>query len=195
MFRRHSWYSIVLILFPLITSARLTAGRAEPQNRSAARRMHAPYQLAEQMARDSEDMKRCLSVDHHHDSKAFAARLDSRRVDLNRDGHADYLVYPGNACSGLGANNIPLYAYVWESGRYRMVLTDGGLDIRPAGNVTNGYLDIRIESHASGNDVDISIYKFQGTDYKLRTCLTAKYDDVRQRFTKTIRQRCDTWQN
>jgi hypothetical protein len=101
------------------------------------------------------------------------------------------LVNPADACSQIGANNVPLYAYLWKSGGYWKVLEDGGLSIQAGRALSNGHLTIIIEAHASGNDVDITHYRFSGEGYKPFRCLTREYDDARQRFKRTVRRPCE----
>jgi hypothetical protein len=181
----------LIIMFAIAMEGELKAAQAVQRNRSAAKRANPPVELVRQMSRDTEDMKRCLEVDHHNDAEEFASRLFYQRADLNRDGQADYLVNPASACSQIGANNVPLFAYLWRSGGYRKVLEDGGLSIRAGRTLKNGYLTISIEAHASGNDVDITNYRFARGIYQPFRCLTMKYDDVRQRFTRTVRRPCE----
>ena len=142
------------------------------------------------MARDDEDVRRCLEVDHHGNAEEAASQLRVERVDLNRDGHADYLVNPGDACSGIGANNVPLFTYLWTPGGYRMLFDENGLGIRSRKTLTNGYFDISVWSHASGNDMEETVYKFKGGSYQALECLTHKYDDARHRFFRAVRHPC-----
>jgi hypothetical protein len=181
----------LLLLAIILMPEQFMVIKGAQRRRSAVRRVRAPAELVQQMARDAEMMKRCLEVDHHNDAKEFAARLYYQRADLNRDGYSDYLVNPGDACSQIGANNVPLFAYLWKSGEYRMVLEDGGLSIRAGRALSNGHLTIIIEAHASGNDVDVTHYRFSGERYKPFRCLTREYDDARQRFTRTVRRPCE----
>jgi hypothetical protein len=182
---------LLLIMFVIVSEGQHKAAQPVLRGRPATRRVNPPVELVHQMSRDTEEMKRCLEVDHHNNAKEFASQLIYKKADLNRDGHADYLVNPANACSQIGANNVPLFAYLWESGRYRMVLEDGGLDIRAGRTLSKGHLTVTIEAHASGNDVDITHYKFERTTYKPFRCLTRKYDDARQRFARTVRRPCE----
>src|SRR5918911_1023932 len=113
-------------------------------------------------------------------------------VDLNRDGKPDLLIHQADVEGAFcTSQNCPVWAYRRTNGGYKMLLETTGGYIAPievAKTSTNGYRDIRTYEHSSAVEHEITIYKFDGRQYRASVCTTEKYVGKRRgkdRFSYT----------
>lgn len=125
----------------------------------------------------------------------IASLFDAESVDLNRDGQRELFVglAPGDAvsefCAATGGCPAWIYRRV-ESGYERLWEGDSGATFLRTS--TNGYRDIRTEEHATNAERGITIYKFDGTRYRARICMTGTYVGSRRgrEIVRYRRHRC-----
>ena len=126
----------------------------------------------------------------------IASLFEAGAVDLNRDGRRELFVRlaPGDAVSEFCAvtGGCPAWIYRRTARGYEM-LWEGGSSARFLRTSTNGYRDIRTDEHATNAERAITIYKFDGTRYRARICMTATYVGSRRgrEILRYRRHRCE----
>jgi hypothetical protein len=112
-----------------------------------------------------------------------ASLFCARPVDLDRDGQLDLLISQADVEGALcSSHNCPVWVYRRTSNGYKQLLQDFGGYITPIqalDSSTNGYRDIRIQQHSSAIEHEITIYKFNGKQYKAQECITETYVEVK----------------
>jgi hypothetical protein len=126
----------------------------------------------------------------------IASLFEAGAVDLNRDGRRELFVRlaPGDAVSELCSVVASCPSWIYRrAGRGYEMLWEGDSSARFLRTSTNGYRDIRTEEHATNAERAITIYKFDGTRYRTRICMTATYVGSRRgrEILRYRRHRCD----
>ena len=116
--------------------------------------------------------------------------FETERVELNRDGTSEIVVQGLNKylCSPTG--NCTFWVYRATAGGYEKLLEASDVQQYYFRNsFNNGYRDITTAMHGSAWDSDLSVYKFDGTQYRLKECLSRSYGylDNRGRFRETTK--------
>ena len=158
-----------------------------------------PEDLANQMLRRAfklmetpQDEQDKLISEAEKRNGGVASLFCAESVDLDRDGQKDLLIHQADVEGAFcTAQNCPVWAYRRTNNGYQMLLEATGGYIGPIAaqkTSTNGYRDIRTMEHSSAVEHEITIYKFDGHQYRARVCTTEKYAGKRRgkdRFSYT----------
>jgi hypothetical protein len=121
--------------------------------------------LIEQVLKDDSQLRDCLGKDGLSTKEQFVADLEIEPLDLNKDGQPEFLVQPSNPCS-CGAQNCSIWVYQQAANGYRMILDASGLGLTPEKTVTNGYMDLSVDSHNNAATRFQIHHKFDGRQYR-----------------------------
>jgi hypothetical protein len=128
-----------------------------------------PRQIVEQLIKDT-----VLAQFVQRRGDGTAVNLIAEPVDLNRDGIPELEVHGiGSIC---GINNCVTWIYRRMGRRYERLLAAGGIqtvELQPT--VNNGYHDIITAKHGSAWDSDLTLYKFDGREYRRTGCFFRTY--------------------
>ena len=117
-------------------------------------------------------------------------RFRVERVDFNHDGEPEIVVRGSGRyfCSPTGNCDFWIYRRT-ESGYEPLLLTGNVSQFYFYGTFSNGYRDIVTAMHGSAGDSDLSVYRFDGTQYRLVRCMSRSYSyiDRQGRFRETDR--------
>ena len=118
-------------------------------------------------------------------------RLVADRVDLNHDGVPE-LVVRGQGGYICGASWCPYWIYRRTSTGYERLLDAGNIEVlEPLTTVTHGYRDVKTWMHGSAFESSLTIYKFDGRQYRAVYCADYlyTYQDSRGEWHETKRPR------
>src|SRR5947207_1544527 len=108
-----------------------------------------------------------------------ASLFCAEAVDLDKDGKKDLLIHQADVEGAFcTSQNCPVWAYHRANDSYKMLLETTGGYISPItalNTSTNGYRDIRTYEHNSAVEHEITIYQFDGRDYRARGCTADKF--------------------
>ncbi|HLQ76459.1 MAG TPA: hypothetical protein VK210_03840 [Terriglobia bacterium] len=80
-------------------------------------------------------------------------------------------------CSPTG--NCPTYLFLKEDAGYRMLCDIGDAQrVLVLGSSTLGYRDVRASMHGSATSSDVSVFRFNGTDYHAEECYAEDYSTL-----------------
>lgn len=118
-------------------------------------------------------------------------------VGLSHNGRAGLLIHMADVEDSFGGmHNKPVWVYERTKG-YNLLLEEEAGYLSPIlalKTFTNGFRDIRTQSHSSATEHEITIFKFDGRQYRPRVCITETYigkRSGRERF-KYTRHKCET---
>jgi hypothetical protein len=141
------------------------------------RRIAAPQEIVEEIIRDTTSYE---SLPRHLDS--LAANLEAVKLDLNGDGSPELEIRGINVI--CGANNCPAWIYRRAGNRYeRLLSTNYVQTIEVQSGVSHGYRDIMTARHGSAWDSDLSLFQFDGHEYRRVRCF-----DRRDRYLDSSRR-------
>jgi hypothetical protein len=167
MINRTSIYSVVYALGLLIT---FTSNPAVAQKRQT---VEVPRQIVQRLMKD-EDIKGFLEYRQEYRNSGLAKYLTAELIDLNRDGTSELIVRGINEI--CGATNCYTWIYRKVGNSYQMLLYAGFIQqIELKRTFTRGYRDIIASMHGSAWDSDLTLYKFDGKQYRQVGCYTSTY--------------------
>ncbi|HYY95209.1 MAG TPA: hypothetical protein VE713_11890, partial [Pyrinomonadaceae bacterium] len=119
-------------------------------------------------------------------------------VNLSRNGKPGFLIHMADVEDAFGGMLAkPIWVYERTARGHKLLLEDMGGYIEPITALktfTNGYRDVRTKNHSSAAEHEITIYKFDGKQYRPRVCITETYIGKRrgrERY-KYTRHKCET---
>jgi len=165
--------SILCALSVLFT---FEAKRTSAQHR---REVKVPQEIVRQLMKD-EEFKDDLEYKHEYTIEGLSKRLVAELIDLNRDGKSEIIVHGiGDTCGPYWCAN---WIYHKTSADYQLLLDAGDIqDIEPQKTFTNGYRDVMAARHGSAFDSGLSLYKFDGKQYRLKACFERSYRNYEDR--------------
>ena len=146
------------------------------------RKVKVPQKIIQQLMRNDEDVQA-----ENYTADQLAHELRAETIDLNNDGKPELIVQ--GFCAAVG--NCSTWIYRTKEGGYLQLLNDMAQVIKVRRTITNGYRDLVFETHGSATDSGIMVYKFDGTQYRLKECFerTYRYEDRRGRMRDWKRPR------
>lgn len=105
-----------------------------------------------------------------------AALLEStmkvEKRDINGDRQPEYFIeiYSGGLCGALA--NCPDWVYQKTGNNYRLLLRTFGRELTTEKTSTNKYRDLRSTGGDSAIQDSFSIYKFDGSKYRAKSCFS-----------------------
>jgi hypothetical protein len=142
------------------------------QNAGMGKIVGVPKELVQQLKRD-EDYGAAINIGED----GSAQNLVVGAIDLNGD------VVPELIVSGINDICAPVgncIHWVFEKSLndgYRLLLREDGVQTaQPQNTYTNSYRDILMTSHSSAFEQYLSLFKYDGTRYKVDSCSLQKYD-------------------
>jgi hypothetical protein len=161
---------ITCLLFSLLP------GVSQGQSR---RHLTAPTALLEIL--DKED-RNCV-VTHGGLGKAVSVQS----IQLAADGTSQILVRGSGICL-CGVQNCLFWIYRQTGKRYELLLTGTGSRKVRAGQKSDYlYREVISESHASANETILRTYRYDGSQYRLYSCVNRAYYDDNGNYTKKPR--------
>lgn len=132
------------------------------------------------------------------ESKGAGHFLCAEPIALSRNGKPGLLIHMADVEDSFGGMySKPVWVYERGAKGYELLLEDMAGYLAPITALktfTNGYRDIRTQNHSSAAEHEITIYKFDGRQYRPRVCITETYVGKRrgqERFRYT-RHKCET---
>ncbi len=135
-----------------------------------AQRMSEKKAILQQIIRDDSHAKE--DVDDAGGINRSLEKVSITRVDLNKDGQSELIIDLMLGCGAVW--NCPFYIYRKSEKRYDLLLSSGGRGHQTLKAKTNGYNDIRVESHSSASETYVVVYKFESGRYRAKICSTRK---------------------
>ena len=131
-------------------------------------------QIADELLRD-EDFVDFLEYDNLEAFKC-SENFETERVDLNRDGKSEIVVQGLNKylCSPTGNCSYWVYRKT-ENGYEKLLQASDVQQYYFQKSFSNEHRDIMTAMHGSAWDSDLSVYKFDGTQYRLKECMSRSY--------------------
>jgi hypothetical protein len=142
------------------------------------RRLQVPKEIVQQVMQE-EGLKEFVQLR----PDGSAENLVAEQIDLNRDGEPELEIH-GTGAGICGAANCVTWIYGKSGDQYQMLLDAGSIQrIEPQKTFTKGYRDIIASMHGSAWDSDLTLYKFDGKEYRRVGCFvrTYRYEDKRGR--------------
>lgn len=112
----------------------------------------------------------------------IAANLVAEPLDLDGNGTPELEVRGINAVCQI--NNCVTWIYRRAGSSYQRLLTAGSIeDVEPQSTFSHGYRDLITVHHGSAWNSDLTLYKFDGREYRRSACFarTYRYLDTRDR--------------
>ncbi|MDT4955089.1 MAG: hypothetical protein QOJ02_3227 [Acidobacteriota bacterium] len=167
------------LLASLMVLVCLTTALSQSRNQTTTQEKRA---LLLQMARDTTQLNDAI----YHSLGGFKGALKDMRVkktDLNRDGQPDYIIDIRDAEWGMCTKgNCLRWVYRKSGNGYKSLLSTTSVALSMERSSTNGYRDLR-SSHDADGEPQVSIYKYDGSQYQESQCYTGKYVGKRLKLT------------
>ena len=156
----------------------------------------ATAELFKQLLQDDASARDCLRESYGGNESKLFQKFKVKRVDLNNDGQAEYIVEANDYNTGTGQgecfgdwrehNDIWVYAKVAD-GYEQLLPSVFSLNLQLLKTMTKGYRNLKSVSYNSTSMVETT-YKFDGNRYKAVECLTYEYVETRKGggFTKLV---------
>lgn len=98
--------------------------------------------------------------------------LKVEKKDLNKDGQPEFIATLENELLCGAHANCPQWVYRKTGGEYRLLLRTFGQQLTTQKTLTNSLLDLRSEGADSAYERSVEIYKFDGSKYAVKQCMT-----------------------
>ena len=115
------------------------------------------------------------------DTDKMAKAMSVEKIDLNKDGQAEYIVVMDN-----GERNTPLLVYQKTAGEYKLLLRSFGQMLTQLKTSTKKFRDLRGEGSNSSSERGFDIFKFDGDKYQATKCYTETYQGNGKKVKTTI---------
>lgn len=139
------------------------------------RTMPVPPKILDQILADTARYEELPS-----DRDSLAANLVAHPIEVGAKGIAAVEVDGMNRL--CGANNCDKWIFRRTTAGYERILNAGGVQtIEVLKTRTNGYRDIMTAQHGSAWDSGLSLYRFDGREYRLVRCFDRTYRYVDRR--------------
>ena len=196
-------YPRKIFMWSVMLAACSTIGLSQ-DNGCPISRVKVPPTLARQLLRQAfesmetpPDEQKQLMQEAEAREGGIASLFCAEAVDLDQDRKPDLLIHQADVVGAVcGAHNCPVWVYRRTGRGYQLLLAESGGYLSPLMALktsTNGYRDIRIQQHSSAVEHEITIYKFDGRQYRARVCLTETYVESKRGRgrLKYTRHRCE----
>jgi|SRR6267143_2617122 len=147
------------------------------------RPIKVPKEIVQQLMKD-EEIKEFLKTRND----GLAKYLTAESINLNRDSKSELIVHGINEI--CGANNCYSWIYRKVGNTYQMLLYAGFVQqIEPQRTFTKGYRDVIASMHGSAWESGLTLYKFDGKQYRRMGCFfrTYRYQDRNGRYLDSKR--------
>lgn len=112
---------------------------------------------------------------------ADAKALKASWVDLNGDRIPEIIVRMENQCScGAGANCTNWVYQKTEAGYILLLEGESAAKLYPGASSSHGFKDLVSEHKMGISEIAVTIYKWDGENYKPSSCLTRQFVGIRQ---------------
>ena len=148
------------------------------------RTVEVPKEIVQQLINDKE-LKELIKLR----PGGSAENLVAEPIDLNDDGKPELEVH-GIGSGICGAANCVTWIYRKTANGYQMLLDADIIQrVEPQKTFTKGYRDIITSMHGSAWDSDLTLYKFDGKQYRRMGCYfrTYRYKDKRGSYHESKR--------
>jgi hypothetical protein len=120
-------------------------------------------ELLEQLLASRPDLRECVKGEAGGE-EAAREEVTAGGLDLNRDGRPEFEIGLAGRCA-CGEHNCSTWIFREVRGGYELILEGDGFSLSPLKSVTNGYLDLMVETRDSAAAVVRMHYKFDGRQY------------------------------
>jgi hypothetical protein len=172
------------ILLLTIVLACFNLGLAQSSKRVSVQETKELFEL---ISKDDEEVREFLKESGVEASEAAKA-MGIKKVDLNKDGQAEYIVVLNeeHLCGALA--NCPTWVYRRKGSEYQLLLRDMGRDHLLEKTSTNKYLDLRLNAGDTASRSFVGIYKYDGSKYQAMQCYELRY---RGKKTMKVPVKCE----
>lgn len=172
----------------LLGATFVSAGAQEKPAPPAAPKL--PPEIVERVRaelNDDADLQDCLQEESEEPVKVEEL-LSAEPIELGVGHHA--LVVRGSGdclCSPTG--NCEVWVFETPAGGAPTLLLRASAvqEVTLKESASNGYRDLVTSMHASGGDADLSLYQFDGKEYRLKECMRRTWTDAQGRRLKQPR--------
>jgi hypothetical protein len=162
--------SAILSVFSLIGLIYLNPVSAQTSKRVTAQEKAALTQLVLQ----DKEVQEAIN-DLGASTDGVTKGITVKKIDLNKDGHPEYLVTLEEEHLCGAHANCPAWVYRKTGGEYQLLLRTFGQQLLLERASTNSFRDLRSEGASSAFETDFSIYKFDGNKYLAKACYSRTY--------------------
>lgn len=120
----------------------------------------------------------------------LAKEISVKKMDLNRDGRAEYLVVLDDLVLCGAHANCPNWVYGKTGSEYTLLLATAGQTLTLEKTSTGKYRDLRSSGSDSATESSFTIYKFDAGKYQAKECFTRVYEKKGKKY-KTITRTCE----
>ncbi len=188
------------VKFGIVVSAALTCATicaAIPQRPSPPlAEAKIPPEIVERVRAelmDDADLQDCLQEDSDEPAKVEDV-LSADAIDLGA-GHPGMVVRGSGDCLCSPSGNCEVWVFEIADGAPRLLLRASAVqEVTTKESISNGYRDLMTSVPNTGGDSDLSIYQFDGKEYRLKDCLRRTWTDAQGRRLKQPRllsRRCE----
>lgn len=107
----------------------------------------------------------------------LAESLKVEKKDLNKDNQPEYIATLENAYFCGAHANCPQWVYRKTGDKYQLLLNTSGQQLTAQKTLTNNFVDLRSEGSSSAYESAVEIFKFDGSKYVAKQCMTLTYNE------------------
>lgn len=135
---------------------------------------------------DDADLQDCLQ-DENEEPADIEEVLSAETINLG-SGHEGMVVRGSGDCLCGPSGNCEVWLFEIAGGVPRLLLRASAVqEVTLKESASNGYRDLVTSMRASGGDADLSVYQFDGKEYRLKQCLRLTWNDDQGRRLKQPR--------
>jgi hypothetical protein len=165
--------SAILSVFGLIGFACFNLVSAQTGKQATVKEKAALTQLVLQ----DKEVQEAMTGEGGISVAAITKGIMVKKIDLNKDGHLEYLVTLEEEHLCGAHANCPAWVYRKTGGEYQLLLRTFGQRLLLEKPSTNSFRDLRSEGASSAFETDFSIYKFDGNKYQAKACYSRTYSN------------------
>lgn len=174
MISQHLGVGLVIVLGAMLGGAQeKPAARPSPPAK-------VPPEIVERVRAelmDDADLQDCLQEDTQEPIKVEEV-LSAEAIELG-EGHQGLVVRGSGDCLCSPSGNCEVWVFESAGERPKLLLRASAVqEVTPRESASNGYRDLVTSVHASGGDSDLSVYQFDGKEYRLKECLRRTFIDA-----------------
>ena len=160
----------------LITSALLISFLATLSHGQTRSHLNAPKELLDVLDKDDRD---CVVT-----NGGLSKSVHVQAIQLAADRSRQILVRGSGLCL-CGAQNCGFWIYRKTGKRYELLLNGtGSTKVKAGQKSAKGYRDVVSESHASAVETILRSYRYDGSQYQLKSCVNRAYYDDNGKYVK-----------
>jgi hypothetical protein len=166
---------IVLLtaLLPMIVFGCFNMGLAQSGRQATKQEKKDIFQLI--LKNDKQVSEYLNNPDTQIKADEYAQGMTVKKIDLNKDGHPEYIVAikDGFLCGALA--NCPNWVYRKTGSEYQLLLRTFGRDLLLEKTSSNKFRDLRSEGGNTAFEGSFVNYKFDDNKYLAKGCYTRTY--------------------